>query len=249
VPQYAANGVPADAADLTQVADFAAEVGNRKVGTNADRGALTGDTLWPGLAFGETDTGREFISPDGTTWTPVSPGLVIVVPGSVAGGTLSPAGKVTFTNAASVTVGAAFLTAYDNYVIHLDVTSSSAAHAVQLRLTAAGVATTTHYYAEVIYANVNSVAGVEQDNLAYWTINAGTGLAHKTRFEVSQPALSAPTMFNSSGSDFSNLTGGPLVRGEVGGYQADATAFDGFNITASAGTMTGMLRVYGYTNG
>ncbi|WIA99753.1 hypothetical protein [Curtobacterium sp. MCBA15_012] len=55
-PQYSGNGVPADAADLSQIANFAALVGNRKVGTSADRAALGADEKWPGLEFYDTDT-------------------------------------------------------------------------------------------------------------------------------------------------------------------------------------------------
>ena len=41
-PHYSSSGAPDDAADLTEVADYAAAVGNRKAGTNADRLALSG---------------------------------------------------------------------------------------------------------------------------------------------------------------------------------------------------------------
>lgn len=59
-PQYAAAGAPADAADLTEVAAYAAKVGNRKVGLASDRAALTGADLWNGLEFFETDSGSTY---------------------------------------------------------------------------------------------------------------------------------------------------------------------------------------------
>ncbi|SBN64464.1 hypothetical protein GA0004736_3424 [Curtobacterium sp. 9128] len=70
-PQYAGTGVPQDAADLTEVARYAAMVGNRKVGASSDRQALTGADVWPGLEFYETDTGLAFVYQSSTAgWVP-----------------------------------------------------------------------------------------------------------------------------------------------------------------------------------
>lgn len=59
-PQYADTGAPADAADLSQVANYAAKVGNRKVGLASARTGLTGADLWDGLEFFETDSGSTY---------------------------------------------------------------------------------------------------------------------------------------------------------------------------------------------
>jgi hypothetical protein len=56
-PQYSPLGVPADAADLSEVATYAALVGNLKALTAAQRGALAGSDRWVGLLVSETDTG------------------------------------------------------------------------------------------------------------------------------------------------------------------------------------------------
>lgn len=55
-PRYAATGIPADAADLTELGAYAALVGNRKVLTNTQRVALAGADRWVGLEVYETDT-------------------------------------------------------------------------------------------------------------------------------------------------------------------------------------------------
>lgn len=55
-PQYSETGVPADAADLTEVAAYAATVGNRRVDASTVRTGLAGSGLWEGLEFYETDT-------------------------------------------------------------------------------------------------------------------------------------------------------------------------------------------------
>jgi hypothetical protein len=55
-PQYSGAGAPDEGADLTQVAAYAARVGNHVIGTRAQRQALVGNDLWAGLSFYETDT-------------------------------------------------------------------------------------------------------------------------------------------------------------------------------------------------
>jgi hypothetical protein len=55
-PHYSSSGVSSQAADLTEVSDFAAANGNRKKGTASQRAALTGADVWVGLEFYETDT-------------------------------------------------------------------------------------------------------------------------------------------------------------------------------------------------
>lgn len=59
-PQYSAAGVPADAADLSEVANYSAKVGNRKIGVASTRAGLTGNDVWPGLEFYETDTDNTY---------------------------------------------------------------------------------------------------------------------------------------------------------------------------------------------
>ncbi|TAJ46367.1 MAG: hypothetical protein EPO52_17695 [Herbiconiux sp.] len=67
-PTYTGSGAPADAADLTEIAAYAAKVGNRKAGTAADRAALSGADRWVGLEFEESDTGAVYLYTSGG-WT------------------------------------------------------------------------------------------------------------------------------------------------------------------------------------
>jgi hypothetical protein len=56
-PQYSATGASSQAADLSEVANYAANIGNRRVDTSTVRTGLTGADVWEGLEFEETDTG------------------------------------------------------------------------------------------------------------------------------------------------------------------------------------------------
>lgn len=58
-PQFLDAGAPDIAVDPNLVADYAALVGNRKVGTTAQQDALAGDLVWEGLLFGNTTDGTE----------------------------------------------------------------------------------------------------------------------------------------------------------------------------------------------
>jgi hypothetical protein len=60
-PQYLGTGAPATAADQNEIANYAADVGNRKVKTAAERAALSGADVWDGLEVFESDTGRAYL--------------------------------------------------------------------------------------------------------------------------------------------------------------------------------------------
>jgi hypothetical protein len=66
-PQFAGSGPSADAEDLTLLGAFASLVGNRRVGSRAQRLGITGDSLYPGLEFEEIDTGITYIR-RGNAW-------------------------------------------------------------------------------------------------------------------------------------------------------------------------------------
>jgi hypothetical protein len=69
-PQYAGSGVPQDAADLTEVAAYAAKVGNRKVGTVDLRNAAIGTAeAWEGLEWYDLTDGNIYLYVGGG-WVP-----------------------------------------------------------------------------------------------------------------------------------------------------------------------------------
>jgi hypothetical protein len=70
-PQYAGTGVPADAADLSEIATYAAAVGNRKIGPTTSgtpalgRTTATGADVWEGLEWQDTTDGFTYVSKSG----------------------------------------------------------------------------------------------------------------------------------------------------------------------------------------
>ena len=65
-PRFPATDAPDLGVDEEIVADFAAAVGNRRVGTTAQRLALAGVDLYEGLAFGDTTLKAELKVIDGS---------------------------------------------------------------------------------------------------------------------------------------------------------------------------------------
>lgn len=59
-PQYAGTGGLSTAADLSEIANYAALVGNRKALPNADRVLAAGADVWEGLDWYETDLGSTY---------------------------------------------------------------------------------------------------------------------------------------------------------------------------------------------
>ncbi|ROS62212.1 hypothetical protein EDF38_1315 [Frigoribacterium sp. PhB160] len=69
-PQFAGSGASADAEDLTLLGEFAADVGNNRVGTTAERDAATAaGEAYDGLTWWDTTLRRRF-QRVGTSWRP-----------------------------------------------------------------------------------------------------------------------------------------------------------------------------------
>jgi hypothetical protein len=60
-PRFLPGGAFEDWIDLTAVGEYAAKVGNTRVGTTAERNAATGLDLWEGLEWRDTTNGRTYI--------------------------------------------------------------------------------------------------------------------------------------------------------------------------------------------
>ncbi|MFJ3029814.1 hypothetical protein ACIPEQ_13305 [Curtobacterium sp. NPDC087080] len=120
-PQYSNVGVPADAADLSQIANFAALVGNRKVDTSTARAALGADEKWPGLQWYDTDTLANWLyvadaGSGSAGW--VNPDMRFAQFTTLAGGVPDggPYSQGTITAVSGKTVGGGFATLANNKI-------------------------------------------------------------------------------------------------------------------------------------
>jgi hypothetical protein len=82
VPQYSDDGAPADGADLTEVAAYAALMGNYREDVDSVRVGLTGAALFDGLKFYSTDTGVSWLYQVANGWviTGISPAPDLICP-------------------------------------------------------------------------------------------------------------------------------------------------------------------------
>ena len=82
-PHFADADAPDVAVNPTQVADYAAKVGNRRVGTFGERQAASANDVWDGLAWFDTNENAEYIYRAGA-WRLLSRPPITVTP-SVTG--------------------------------------------------------------------------------------------------------------------------------------------------------------------
>lgn len=177
----------------------------------------------------------------------LSSGLVPVVP-TVAGSGVSvdAAGLVTFTAASAVNVNGCFTSAYENYLVQFRVPTRSTGGQVQLRLRLSGTDNTaSEYDYQRLVASSTTAASTTASAGNIWdSIAGGNRATQRGQFTFLAPALAVPTFVDANVSD-SDATSN---FGRVGysGWHRASTAFDGFSLISSTGTMTGTLKVYGY---
>jgi hypothetical protein len=142
---------------------------------------------------------------------------------------------------ASVAVTGAFNSDYENYKIVISGGASSTDIGILFQLGA----TTTGYYGTYIFSPyaLTTVSGFNTNNGPNWSVGSATADGIQVNIDLLSPNLAKRTSF--SGFNQNSLTNaGPLT-----GYIANATAYTGFTIIATSGSLTGgTIRVYGYRN-
>jgi hypothetical protein len=147
-----------------------------------------------------------------------------------------------FSAVSSVSVNSCFTSEFDTYRVIADVTCTADV-ALQIRLRLSGTDNTSGYYAIGHY----SVSGtgptrLESANQSAMRIGSTNQNALLTVMDLMYPASAIKTRFAST-------VGGNFQSSQWGGFHDDATAYDGFSLFGSSGTVTGTIRVYGYMNG
>jgi len=198
------------------------------------------------------------ISAAGTSgWsTPTVPGLVQVVPTSVAvgsgSGSVDANGAVTFSGASSISLNGIFTSTYQNYrilVMASNATSNDLDLYARLRLSGTDASGATDYRFGVLR---NTFGGGTSNQFANGasTMQGGTISnlnENYVTFEVSNPYATKNTLFLTYGSSKGSSGGGGWFW--VGsGIHIQNTAYDGITFFANGENSTGTIRVYGYRN-
>jgi hypothetical protein len=200
----------------------------------------------PSLGQYVDDATRGLLRWNGTAWVAVASGLNPIIPTSVSGGTVSPGGTVTYTAVASVTLNGVFTSAFDNYLVIIDNSAKSASANMAFQYAVAGVA-------DAVAANYSAVRGYDTGSartvgttaagtLAAIEVEAGTQGTTHIEVTVFGPAKAASSQLRATSSAFP-------YQADVTGSHGPASAYDGFRLSPNpSGTITGIVRVYGYNN-
>lgn len=162
----------------------------------------------------------------------VQPGMVLVATSS-------------FTTAATVSVDNCFTSTYSNYRIVVDTTSSAAAADLQFRVRGSGSDVSTSTYAYGVGRSSASAILFQGGSGSATFIYIGamvntSGDNTMVSIDITRPALAAKTQISFLASGYSQFVWYGF------GANSNATAYDGFSLVPSTGTITGTVRIYAY---
>jgi hypothetical protein len=144
-----------------------------------------------------------------------------------------------FSAVASQSISSVFSSTYDNYKIELVVTNSTSATCT-MRLRTTSDDTTANYGYQHLRADATTLAGTRTLGATLFNL---TPLAITSYFtasiELLSPNLSAYTQMRQLALNYGDMTDGAY-------FHTSTTAFTGFSLIASTGTITGKVSVYGY---
>jgi len=244
-PQYAGTGAPADAADMSEIANYAALVGNRKIGPSSARTTATGADVWEGLEWWDTTLNTVFVMQSGT-WRASGTGLVPVIPASVAGTgvVLNPGGSITFTGTSSFAAVGFATTDFPHYMALLDVTASSANTTLAAQLRTGGSNDTSANYDTKL--NADNAAPVTTIGGVSFPLSASATLFHSVSIDLFNWPLALRKKINARGQDWTN--GGAPTEFRVAAAHRLTAAVDSLLVAATGGTITGSLTIFGYVS-
>jgi hypothetical protein len=174
---------------------------------------------------------------DGAAWQSVgvTPGLTLITTGTASA-------------AASITVNTCFTTTYDEYLLVVDVTGSTSGQLrLQMRNAGSTITASNYQWFRMGYNNGGATENASGSAETSWLF----GYAHSTTPSVAtinlyDPLVSRVANHNAYATSINNLETNVAVFA-TGLRYTSAQAFDSFVLSVSAGTITGTVRVYGYT--
>lgn len=173
---------------------------------------------------------------DGAAWATVGP--------SVGGLALITTG--TMTAAASVTVDGCFTSTYDEYLLVFDATGTTAS-ILTLGMRNAGSTITTANYQRfrMGFNNAGNTDNASAIGATSWVFGYATSAIPSVfTFNIYDPLTSRQGNHHVTGASINEANTAATVY-TSGLRYSTSQAMDGFIITASAGTLTGTVRVYG----
>ena len=170
---------------------------------------------------------------------------------SGSSGALALTGSADFTTSSAVNINNCFSATYLNYMFLINITAVSAASPdLTMRMRVGGTDNSSANYNINELANNGATVSGYRDaaGTSFLIGNASTSTA---QFLASQgtfldPFIATPTKLLSHHIVNSSTTNNQKTTGQ---YHNVSTSYDGFSIIPSTGTISGKVRVYGYTLG
>lgn len=156
-----------------------------------------------------------------------------------------------FTAESSVSLDDTFTSDYDNYVLVIDVTAASSTGDVLVRLRASGTDSDANYYNGVYNVVSNNTEGfVGAASQQHWVASRAIGTVSEQHAvcQIWRPQEADQTSFWAQAVSW-RPSDTIMIGGMNTGAHNVATAYDGFTILASTGTITGAWRLYAYQQG
>lgn len=209
--------------------------------------------VWTGTAWVSVASEVESLATYATqSYADNTPGMRLVVPTSVAvgsgSGSVGTSGTVTFSSASSVSLNSCFTSAYRNYKIVLNFSSTNDAY-LQARLRASGSDNSTSNYGSAFNYQSLTLSNPTGDVNATATQTSWTKVAyhpanndHSVMLEIFQPQITSKT----TGVGFQSRSDAVFIY--TGLLHQGSSSFDGITFIPGAGTITGTIQVYGYKN-
>lgn len=176
-------------------------------------------------------------------------GLVPVVPTTIAissgTATANSNSSISFSAVTSISLNNVFTSAYANYLLVWDITTSQDA-VPAFRLRSNGTDTTTGYMAGRFYQIDTTIGGQNNGSNASWGVTPTAVQKFEGSMTLYKPFLSANTHGHHSSFMVSSNTSATTIA-QQHGTQAylSTTSYDGVTLYSNVGTMTGTLTVYG----
>ena len=179
---------------------------------------------------------------DGSAWASIAPA-------STSGLTLI--NTTSFSGVASQAVNDVFSATYDNYRFILDITDLTSDSSVNMKLRVSATDDSTNYYTMLNGVRSDgSTSAITQNNLTTGLFmlsgDAGTDNIYGYTGDLLKPFLAINTKV--VGISHSSTSTGIPASISGGGLHLVATSYTGINLIASAGNMTGSIKIYGYNN-
>jgi hypothetical protein len=153
-----------------------------------------------------------------------------------------------FTTVASQAVTSVFSANFDNYRIVLKSSCSAVNAEIRMKMRSGATDASTNYYSAGNYTASNGSTG---QTTAETNVTTGMAMIRPftntddgfSSFDLMQPFLAKRTGMFGTWVDYdANL----MLGGYQWGLHDVQTSYDGFNLIAESGTMTGTVSVYGY---